>query len=373
MNIAYFAHELADAAVRKRVCMLVAADCDITLLGFERDRGDGAAGGATNALVLGRTRNAKLVSRIFSILAAIPRALRVKRRWRNADLIITRNLEMLVLVTMLARLTPSRARIAYECLDIHRLMFARGLLGALVRATERVCLKGVTTIITSSPAFEEHHFRVRQHWIGPVLLAENKVLSLTPLADPQAPPEGPPWTIAWCGMLRCRRSFEALQALVNAQNGRLHVEVWGMPALDQIPGFHEAVASTPHLTFRGPYRSDDLAAIYARAHFAWAIDFYEADGNSQWLLPNRLYESLAFGSTPIALAGVETARWLQLRNVGVVLEAPLEASLDAFMTELTANKVRALRAAALQIDPSATRFTADACRAFAAQLLGASA
>jgi|CXWL01.1.fsa_nt_gi hypothetical protein len=373
MNIAYFAHELADAAVRKRVRMLVAADCTVTLLGFERDRGDGAPSGAANALVLGRTRNAKLVSRIFSVLAAIPRALRAKRRWRNADLIIARNLEMLVLITILARLTPIRARIAYECLDIHRIMFARGLFGASIRAMEQVCLKGVATIITSSPAFEQHHFRDRQHWTGPVLLAENKVLALTPLAEQRAPPESPPWIIAWCGVLRCRRSFEALRALVSAQNGRVHVELWGAPARDQFPDFHEVVAATPHLRFHGAYRSEDLATIYAQAHFAWVIDFYEADGNSQWLLPNRLYESLAFGSTPIALAGVETARWLQLRSVGVVLEAPLEASLDAFMAELTAEGAQALRGAALQLDPNATRLTPDACRAFAVQLLGASA
>ena len=39
-------------------------------------------------------------------------------------------------------------------------------------------------------------------------------------------------------------------------------------------------------------------------HFTWAIDFYEAGANSDWLLPNRLYEGGAHGAVPIALAGV---------------------------------------------------------------------
>ena len=36
MSVAYFAHELADAAVQKRVRMLTLADRQVTLLGFVR-------------------------------------------------------------------------------------------------------------------------------------------------------------------------------------------------------------------------------------------------------------------------------------------------------------------------------------------------
>jgi succinoglycan biosynthesis protein ExoL len=149
------------------------------------------------------------------------------------------------------------------------------------------------------------------------------------------------------------------------------VELWGSPALDQIPDFHERVAGAPNLRFRGRYRPDDLAHIYAAAHFAWSVDFYEAGGNSDWLLPNRLYESVCFGAVPIAAAGVETARWLRDHNVGIVLEAPLQQGLTAFLRALDANEYQRLHEAARGLDPNLTQLSEASCRAFVAELEGA--
>jgi succinoglycan biosynthesis protein ExoL len=370
MSIAYFAHELADAAVQKRVRMLAVAGRQVSLFGFERDRG--APGATHDGVVLGRTQNRRLVSRALSVLLAAPRALRVKHRWRDADLIIARNLEMLVLVTAVTRLAGSRAQIAYECLDIHRLALSRGPAGLLIRALERACLARVTLIITSSPAFERNYFRGLQRFAGRIVVAENKMLAPGVEIASQPTPE-PPWIIAWCGVLRCRRSFEILRRTADAMRGRVLVELWGAPALDQIPDFHEAIAASPQLSFHGAYKAEDLPAIYSRAHFSWAVDFYEAGGNSDWLLPNRLYESLSFACVPIAVDGVETARWLRAHGVGAVLEPPLEGAVDAFLAGLAPTDYVRLRDAALRLDPAATRLTPEGCRAFAAELAGASA
>jgi succinoglycan biosynthesis protein ExoL len=202
-----------------------------------------------------------------------------------------------------------------------------------------------------------------------VLIVENKVLGDAP-ASAKAP-DAAPWVIAWCGVLRCRRSFDLLQRV--AQSGRVKIELWGSPALDQIPHFHEMVAATPNMTFHGRYTPEALPSIYAGAHFSWAIDFYEAGGNSDWLLPNRLYESLCFGSVPIAVAGVETARWLETHRVGAVLDAPIEEALEPFLEAITTERYRLLREATLTLDPSATRLSEEGCRAFAAELAGAAA
>jgi len=370
MSIAYFVHELADAAVHKRLRMLTLAGREVTLLGFERDRGAGAPPSPEGSIVLGRTRNQRLIARAFSVLAAIPRALKQREVWSGAHLIIARNLEMLALTRVLARLTGSRAQIAYECLDIHRLALSPGLAGAFVRAAERLCLRRTALIITSSPAFEHHYFRTRQRFAGRIVLAENKVLAATDVAaSPRS--EGAPWTIAWCGVLRCKKSLDLLAHLAAARHVR--VDLWGLPALDQIPDFHERIAATPNMSFHGPYASADLPRIYGAAHFSWAIDFYEAGTNSDWLLPNRLYESLCYGAAPIAAAGVETARWLEAHNVGVILEAPLEQRLDNLFATLTPDAYRRLQEATSRLEPEATRFTPESCRAFVAELAGAPA
>lgn len=368
MSIAYFVHELADPAVQKRMSMLRAGGGDVTLLGFDRIRGVQTP--PHGGHVLGRTENRKLAARAASVLFAIPRAQRLASLWRGADLVIARNLEMLLLVIALTRLQKVRPRIVYECLDIHAVMLGKSILSSMLRALERACLARVALVVTSSPAFERRYFRERQRFAGEVLLAENKVLApSTPRKLSRR--EGPPWVIAWCGVLRCARSLRMLRAAADAGQGRVRVELWGAPALDQIPDFHDLVAGSAHLAFKGRYEPEDLSAIYANAHFAWAVDFYEAGGNSDWLLPNRLYESLCFGAVPIAAAGVETARWLEQHGVGVVLTPPLENTLASFLHGLDSSAYRALSAAADSLDPGATRFTPEACRDFAARLTGA--
>ena len=370
MKVAYFAHELADPAVRKRVRMLEAGGCTVSLLGFERARGVPAAR-ETTGHILGHTRNQRMFARIGSVILAIPRALRIQSLWRDADFFMARNLEMLILVTLLARLVKPKARVIYECLDIHRLMLSTGIVGAAIRAVERACLGSCALIVTSSPAFERNHFRRTQHFLGEIMLVENKVLALASLVSPPPLAAGPPWIIAWCGVLRCRRSFQVLRDLATANSGRVVIQLWGTPALDQIPDFHDAVATTSGMVFRGRYEPDQLADIYAASHFAWAIDFYEAGGNSDWLLPNRLYESLAFGAAPIALAGTETALWLGAHRVGKVLDAPIEKNLGPFLADMTSDTYRSLRGAVLQLDSDLTRFTPAACRALVERLSGA--
>jgi succinoglycan biosynthesis protein ExoL len=368
MSVAYFAHELADAAVQKRVRMLTLADQRVTLLGFVRDRGAGAPPAPEGGIVLGRTQNQRLAARVMSVLFAFPRALKVKAAWRDADLIIARNLEMLALASLLAPFSGRpRTPIAYECLDIHRLALADGLAGAFVRAIERFFLKRVATIITSSPAFERNYFRTRQRFTGRIVLAENKVLTADDVLAPQRAAAAP-WIIAWCGVLRCKRSFDLLADL--AANRGVRIELWGLPALDQIADFHDRVAATPNMSFHGTYAQTDLPRIYGASHFAWAIDFYEAGANSDWLLPNRLYESLCYGAAPIAVAGVETARWLEERQVGIVVPEPLAQNLAHFFQTLTPESYRPLNEATRRLEPEAIRFTPASCRAFAAQLAG---
>ena len=97
-------------------------------------------------------------------------------------------------------------------------------------------------------------------------------------------------------------------------------------------------------------------------HFTWAIDYFEEGLNSAWLLPNRLYEGGLFGSVPIALADVETGRWLAKRGAGVLVGDPVEdlAGALAAMTPERYGDLAARSAAIPLTDLRAT--TADCVR-----------
>ena len=362
MLIAYFVHELADAAAQKRMLMLRKGGHRVVMLGFERRWPTPPVIG-TPIFVLGHTASGKFVHRILSVLAALPHAWSKRKYWAKADVILARNLEMLVIACVLAPITRARGRIVYECLDIHRLMLRDDRAGKILRDIERRCLKRVSAVLTSSPAFVANYFEAVQHYDGPVMLVENKVFTPNaPHPTIQARPAGPPWKIAWCGVLRCAKSLDILSALAAEFEGRVEIELWGAPALDQISDFHARVAAASHIRFRGAYKPEDLPRLYGDAHFVWAIDYFEAGGNSDWLLPNRLYEGLYHGAIPLAVAGTETARWLDAHEAGIVLAEPLAESLRSFLNNEARGRYPALSEAAAALDPHLLAFTREDCR-----------
>lgn len=340
-TIAYLVHDLGDAAVARRIGGFEAGGATVITAGFYRRAAPASVAGAP-ALPLGRSHDARLAQRAWLVLRTIAAPGRLKALVRGADIVVARNLEMLAIGAAVAR--PGQS-LVYECLDIHRKMLGTGIASRVLRWLERRLLARSARVIVSSPAFERDYFRRVQGWQGPVDLVENKMGALpavpahtTQIATPGAP--GSPWTIGWFGMLRCRRSLAILSQLVARSEGRVRVLVAGIPSPDVFPDLPGEIARVPSIEYAGPYRPQDLARLYGRVHFAWCIDYFEEGLNSRWLLPNRLYESIAHGVVPVALAEVETGRWLE--NAGVGLRLPAGEALGQAIAALTAHEYAAM-------------------------------
>jgi len=342
MKIAYLVHDLSDPAVLRRVRMLQAGGGETTLIGFRRSEPQRF----TTAPVtdLGRTYNGRLLHRAGAALRVGFEPQDVVAAMTGAEVVMARNLEMLWIAAAARRRTLRPGRLIYECLDIHRLMLSKRL-GAPLRAVERRLLDEVDMIVTSSPAFVQNYFAPVQQIERPTLLVENKLLAL-----PGAPPRpqlhrraGPPWRIGWFGSLRCARSLDLLCRLASAHPGQVEIVLRGRPALDEMPDFERQVSQTPGVSYGGPYAAEDLAEMYGQVHFTWAIDFFEEGLNSAMLLPNRIYEGGYFGTPALALAKVETGRWLKARGLGVLF-GDIEQELPAFLADLTARDYAELEA-----------------------------
>lgn len=321
MKLVYFVHDLADAAVHRRVRML-SNTAEIRVLGFRRSAEPVPFIAGWPTVDLGQTFNAKLTRRVGSVLHA---ALTVPR-WRQhvigADVIIARQLEMLTLAALGRRVAAPKAKLIYECLDIHRMMLGQGKANEALRTLERKLLKNANLLAISSPAFLSEYFNKIQAINPPSLVIENKVLAteIGTLPKYSVGPVGPPWCIGWFGAIRCRRSLMLLSALCEALPGVVEVVIRGRVSYDVVSDFDEVVEATPGMSFHGPYdRHTDLESIYGAVHFNWTMDFFESPGNSEWLLPNRLYEGSLYGAVPIALASVETGRWLHRHKCGLLL------------------------------------------------------
>jgi succinoglycan biosynthesis protein ExoL len=338
-RLVYFVHDLGDPAVARRLSMLRPFLTSAVVIGFHRSAEAPAQVEGWPVVALGRTADGQLGRRTLSVLQTYATIGRLRAYIVDATVVMARQLEMLVLAGMARRRFAPTAVLAYECLDIHRLMVTSSWIGSGLRRLEARLLRATDLVVVSSPAFvREHLHRIHGEGLPPVCLIENKVLrtDIAPSTVTNPRPDGPPWRIGWFGVLRCQRSLELLTSLARRMPEQIVIELRGRPARSAIPDFDTLVAAAPGVRFLGPYdRQLDLAGIYRAVHFTWAIDFFEAGLNSQWLLPNRLYEGGLHGAVPIALASVETGGWLARHNAGVLLHEPLAEALAQYFSDLT--------------------------------------
>lgn len=370
MNVLYLVHDLADAAVEKRVRMLRDGGANVNIMGFRRQDEvvDDIAG--QYAVDLGRTYNANFVQRITMVAG---QALGMRQHltlFEEADVVIARNLEMLALAVRGRDMCKRSPVIVYELLDIHRFLLGDSPQSKALRALEGRLCQDVSLVITSSPAFISDYIEKRSKINAPHMLLENKVYMRGAKPKiPTGPKVGSPWIIGWFGMLRCRKSFEVLAELARQSDGAIEVLLRGKPALDEIPDFHETVEKTPGMRYEGAYQNPhDLAQIYGSVHFTWAIDMYEEGLNSSWLLPNRLYEGGAYGSVPLALRDVETGRFLENLKLGVLLDQPLDESLKVFFDGLDSDQYEAHKEKVKEVKKTQWVFDKRACKALVKSL-----
>ena len=358
-RIAFFGHDAADAAVRRRVQGFL--DDGLEVIGFMMRRRDPGVLAWDN-IDLGETRDGAFLQRIRQVFAGARLAAAARDKLAGADVIYARNLDMLACAFLAKRHARLATPVIYESLDIHRLLTRQDLIGAGVRWLERMLLKRSAGLVVSSPGFIRNHFERRYPGDYRAFLVENR---LAPGASYGAracerksrpSPGAEPLRLGWVGILRCRRSFELLCDLADRFPDRLEIHLHGVPARTEIPVFEPLIEARPNMHYHGRYRSpEDLAAIYDRLEVVWAGDFMEAGYNSVWLLPNRIYEGGYYCTPSIAPAGTETAAWLERHKCGFIIDEPLQASLPELIGQLINDRAPiAARAAILAQLPEET-------------------
>lgn len=370
LRVLYLVHDVSDPAVGRRVRMLRAGGAEIILAGFRRGAEPVACVDGVAPIELGVTRDGKFAQRLAAVAQAALSVSRLLKDIARPDVIVGRNLEMLALARRINAAMAGDIPIVYECLDIHRLLLRPDPIGAVMRKAEQFFSRDIGLLVTSSPAFVKHHFRPVLGNAVPIELVENKVLELAGDAPAalQAP-AGPPWRIGWFGALRCRRSLELLAAFSRAAGGKVEVVLRGRPARGELPDFDDVVADQPYVSFHGAYRNpEELAAIYGDVHFSWAIDFFEEGQNSQWLLPNRIYEGCRYGVVPIAMRGTESGNFVERLGCGLLLPEPSVAALSAMFSTLDSGRYSAEKQRVTSIDPTTWICGIDDCRALVGKL-----
>jgi succinoglycan biosynthesis protein ExoL len=367
MKIAYLVWDLSDPASARRAQMLQTGGAELAVAGFRRSPKAPARLAGASAVDLGRTFDGRLAHRAALVALRCARVAALRDVVRGADVVLARNLEMLAIAAVARRAYAPRAKLVYECLDIHRLMCGSSAIPVALRALEGALLRSCSALMVSAPAFITEYFEKHHRRLPRMLLVENKLLAPAERPAGTARPAGPPWRIGWFGNLRCRKSVQLLKEIVRRAQGKVEVVIRGRPSAHTLADLDKLIADTSQIRFAGPYAQSELAQIYGEVHFAWSLDFTDEGLNSDWLLPNRIYEGSFFNTPSIAQRRTAIGGWLAAKGAGLFVDDPVSDTVGA-LTALTPAEYRVLEQRTLDIDTRAIAFDREACRAVVAAL-----
>lgn len=355
LPVAVFGFDLAEAAQIRRIRSLITLGCRVTSFCQRREGGPDFTPEWQN-VDLGTVRHNDLRGRATGSVAAVTRAMRGWRQLAEARLIIARNLDLALIALAARRLAALRAGrraapLVYECLDIHDLMTRPDRLGRMMRAAERHLLSRAALLVVSSPGFVENYFVPVQGHAGPTALVENKLwLGPDPLQRPRRPIRGScrrtegPLTIGLVGSIRCQASVDLLIGCADLMGDRLRVRFAGALHEHALHGFHEAVRARGNVEWVGPYSyPGGLIGAYAGCDMVWAQDLWQRGTNSDWLLPNRIYEAGWCGCPSVALSDTQTGRRIAAQRLGWTIPTASPAALAELLSSLTRQQLDARR------------------------------
>lgn len=348
VNLIFFGHDAGEPAVRRRIEALARAGASVS--GFTMRRGPPAPTPWINT-DLGQTQDQAYGQRLTAMARALPILWRNRAQLRDAGIFYARNLDMLALAVAAKTMSGSKAKIVYECLDVHRLMTRRDAVGAIMRAAEGFLLARTSLLVVSAPAFLREYFERWHAGRYKPLIVENRLPAgrdYGPRGQRHRTPHDV-LTIGWFGNLRCKRSLALLRDLALRFPDRVRIVMRGYPALEEIPDFEAQTSGLANLVYKGRYKwPDDLAKIYHEVDIVWAGDFHDPSANSRWLLPNRIYEGGYYATPPIAPEAAETGHWIAARGFGFTLHEPIEETLPDLISDLDDAAIEYRRAALLE-------------------------
>lgn len=360
LRIAFFGHDACESTVIKRTEAFAAAGADVFGVMFRRARAGTQRTVACDVVDLGVTVDRNYARRVGRLAAATGKLVAARARLKTADVFYARNIDMLALAVAAKAITRTQPVIVYEVLDVQRAFLGSGAAGRAFRSAEKRLLRHVDLLVVSSPDFVRQYFGPTQNFSGETFLLENKICphQLADLAvlTPKPKPSGPPWRIGWFGVLRCQRSLHILSDIAQRLPSRVEIDIRGLPSHEDLNA--EDIAGVcdkhPNMTFHGAYAAPrDLADIYGAVHFAWSFDYLDAGSNSDWLLPNRVYEGSAFGAYCLSRDDTMTGRYVGEHNIGTVIAEPVADTVVQLLEGLDQSKYTAMTAALLTRDASA--------------------
>jgi hypothetical protein len=271
--------------------------------------------------IIGSIKPTGPLGRFIATLKLLAILRRIKKLYRfNNPTVIGGSLKMAVLLQVFF---PHATKKLYLFSDITRFHMSP-VFGPLVARLEGMLINQGWIPCVTSPGFYYGYLRSLRCTVDPYLL--HNVACDVPLpnfeqhSDPKSHSAHP--VICWAGLLRCNRSVNMLSFLAMSNFGVIVLA--GKPGHLKTSGFN-SLLGCPSVHFLGAYEAHQLAQIYGESRFTWACDWSSAEiprhpDNSSLLLPNRLYQGIAFGIPIIASKDSWVGKVVTYYGIGIEIE-----------------------------------------------------
>jgi succinoglycan biosynthesis protein ExoL len=317
----------------KRIAMLQEAGLMVEAAAFERDYYPGRLPPCPFES-LGWITHSRYLRRILKFMVSLPKL----RRAIGRNHIVYASGPDMAYMALVAGLGLGKP-VILEVGDIREVQVAPGLKGSLVRGAEKYLVDCCSLLVATAPGFIDYYYRRRLKASIPAMVIENKLEAPSSIeVDPGwnkssldgSPLVDRPLRIGYFGLLRCKWSWNVLEALAIARPRDMEIVLAGYSM--NIPDLPGRAAKLDNVEFLGKFNSPrDLPALYENVDLVWGC--YPRPGpedwNWRWARTNRFYESCFFQKPIIALEGSGDAAEVERYDIGpIVPNRSVEEAVD---------------------------------------------
>lgn len=350
-TILFFTTALEHTTFRKTARMLKNEGAEIKMVGFTRQNFP-VSNDNISTQTFGTVHHGNYLKRLFILFSS---AIKLRKMSRNYDVLYVFTLDTL-LIAFLSTIFKKRV-IVYQIQDIRPVFFGDSLKAKIFRFLEGWLLKKVDHLVVSSIDYYSKYILKHYDYSESKLsvienkleydLAKNHETTNTDLITENSV------TIGYFGVLRCKKSWEILRSITEANNGKKRLYVRGKPVV--INDINEQANNCDYITYDGVYKSpDDLADIYGNVDIVWAAYPYshEKEGNWQMARTIRFYEACAFYKPVVVQLGTPQAAEVRKHNIGMVLDMGDEESAIEKLNSISPEKINSWKNNLRKLDRS---------------------
>lgn len=277
--------------------------------------------------------------RCGGLLSATMRLWQYERRLGRARIIYVFNSDNVILAWLAWAMTAFKAPIILEIGDLRNSGRSNTVRFWAMVIFERLLCRTASMVVVTSKGYIDAYYAKYVLRNPRVLVIENRLpqSSFGQVPRPAFGQCNSPIRVGFVGLLRYRRTLEALLRAAAARPNTIWLRIYGDGELRELVGLY--ATKYDNIEYLGAFKNPaDLPRIYAEIDVNYVV--YDAnDLNVRVAIPNKLFESIFFGVPIVAAAHTEFGSRVVSLDVGCVVDVEREDFCEVLLDGLDERQI----------------------------------